>query len=322
MRAIAILGVVAVVILGGAAWLLARNAGPPPGPVQRVVVALPPAGHGPAMLLPAPDPALVENTSDGALPVIGKDGREPWQAYARPFDSSDKRPRLALIVTGLGLDHALSEAASDRLPAAVTLSFDPYAENVKDAVNQARSLGHETLLGLPLEPLDYPREDPGPLTLLAALPSAENTTRLDKLMAKASGYVGLVALWGGRFTTEKAAVLSVFETLKHRGLLFVDNKPPVGNATALLADQIKLPWAAANRMIDVDTAPAAIDQALSDLEADAQRGGAALAIAALSPALVDHAASWAATLEKKGLALAPASAVANRQSTMPPSPQP
>ncbi|HXS39647.1 MAG TPA: divergent polysaccharide deacetylase family protein [Stellaceae bacterium] len=324
MRAIAILGLVAAVILGGAAWFLMRGPGSPPAPVQRVVVALPPAGHGaaPAMLLPAPDPGLVETTPDGALPIIGKDGREPWQAYARPFDGSDKRPRLALIVTGLGLDHALSEAAADRLPAAVTLSFDPYAENVKDAIDQARSLGHETLLGLPLEPLDYPREDPGPLTLLAALPAGENATRLNTLMAKASGYVGLVALWGGRFTTEKAAVLSVFETLKRRGLLFVDDKPPAENATALLAAQIKLPWAAANRMIDIDTAPAAIDQALADLEADAQRGGAALAIAALSPALVDHAASWAAGLDKKGLALAPASAVANRQSTIPPSPQP
>lgn len=318
MRSIALIGVVVLAILGGGAWFLTRGS-PPPISAQQVIVPLPPQGHGPAVLLPAPDPGLVEKTADGLLPQIGKDGRQPWQAYARPFDGGEKRPRIALVITGLGLDRALSQAATDRLPAAVTLGFDPYADNVKDAIGQARSLGHETLLGLPMEPVDYPRQDPGPLTLLAALPAEENAARLNKLMAEASGYVGFVALWGGRFTAEKAPLLSALETLKQRGLLYVDNKPPTGNTTALLADQIKLPWAAANRVIDSDAAPAAIDQALAGLEADAQRGGAALAIAALSPAVVDHAASWVATLDKKDLVLAPASAIANRQTTASPS---
>jgi len=319
---IALICVAALAILGGGAWLLTRGSGAPPAPSERVVVRLPPAGRQPAVLLPAPDPSLVEKTADGLLPQIGKDGRQPWQAYARPFDAGDKRPRIALIITGLGLDRALSQAATDRLPAAVTLGFDPYADNVKDAIGQARSLGHETLLGLPMEPVDYPREDPGPLTLLAALPADENAARLSKLMGEASGYVGFVALWGGRFTAEKAPLLSALEILKQRGLLYVDNKPPAENTTALLADQIKLPWAAANRVIDSDATPAAIDQAFADLETDAQHGGAALAIAALSPAVLEHGANWVATLDKKGLVLAPASAIANRQSTAVPNPPP
>ncbi len=318
MRSIVIVGLAALAAIGGGMWYFGPDTGRQPSPAQRVAVALPPVNGGPALLLPAPDPGLVEKTPDGLLPIIGKDGRQAWQAYARPFDSGEKRSRLALIITGLGLDRALSQAATDRLPPGITLGVDPYAANVKDAINQARSLGHETLLGLPMEPLDYPRVDPGPLTLLAALPESENTARLNKLMGEGSGYVGLVAQWGARFTAEKAALIPILETLKQRGLMFVDNKPPVGNMTALLAGQMKLPWGAANRVIDSDTAPAAIDQALADLEADAQRSGAALAIAALSPAIVDHVATWVATLDKKGLALAPASAIANRQNTAPP----
>lgn len=314
MRWIWLAGGVALVVLGAGAWLFLGGAGKPDANL-RVAVPLPPAGAAPALLLPAPDPGLIATSPNGPLPVIGKDGRVPWQAYARPFGSDDKRPRLALVITGLGLDHALSQAAVDRLPGAVTLAFNPYADDLKGTLKEARSLGHETLLGLPMEPLDYPRQDPGPLTLLASLPETENIARLNKLMGSGTGYVGFVALWGGRFLTDRSAPLPILQSLKDRGLMLVDNRPPAQNATAMLATQMKLPWAAADIALDADTEPAAIDQAFANLETDAQRNGAALAIAAISPALIEHAATWVVTLDGKGLALAPASAIANRQTT-------
>jgi divergent polysaccharide deacetylase len=180
---------------------------PPPNQSQTNVVdvPLPPASAGKtSVLTPAPDPALVEASPNGPLPIIGKDGRQPWQVYARPFDTKDSRPRIALIVTGIGLDQTLSKGALDRLPDAITFGFDPYAGNVKDHVATARSLGHEALLGLPLEPLDYPRQDPGPLTLLTSLDPSLNADRLMTLMGKASGYVGFVAIMGARFERENS----------------------------------------------------------------------------------------------------------------------
>jgi polysaccharide deacetylase 2 family uncharacterized protein YibQ len=309
-------GVFLLVALGAGLWFFVNGAGKP-GASVRVAVPMPPLASTPALLLPAPDPGLVANSPDGPLPIIGKDGRQVWQVYARPFDRIEKRPRVALVITGLGLDHALSQAAMDRLPGAVTLAFDPYADDLKNAFNEARSLGHETLLGLPMEPLDFPRQDPGPLTLLASLPENQNIARLNRLMGSGSGYVGFVALWGGRFMADKRAPLPILETLRERGLMLVDNRSPTENATAMLAGQIKLPWAGADLALDADAEPAAIDQAFAALETQAQRNGAALALAALSPALVDHAASWVGTLDSKGIALAPASAVANRQPTSP-----
>jgi polysaccharide deacetylase 2 family uncharacterized protein YibQ len=290
---------------------------PPPNQSQTNVVdvPLPPASAGKtSVLTPAPDPALVEASPNGPLPIIGKDGRQPWQVYARPFDTKDSRPRIALIVTGIGLDQTLSKGALDRLPDAITFGFDPYAGNVKDNVATARSLGHEALLGLPLEPLDYPRQDPGPLTLLTSLDPSLNADRLMTLMGKASGYVGFVAIMGARFESENSSLMPMLETLKQRGLMFADDKPPEKSIVAPLAAQMKLPWAAGNSVIDSESDPAAIDRALAGLEASAKRGGAALGIAALSPALLDRIAAWFPSLDDKGIVLAPASAVANRQS--------
>ena len=310
--------------LGGAIALIVVGLGlayfsPPPAGQSvssAINVPLPPsAGNGSnaTLLIPAPDPGLVENSPDGPLPIVGKDGRQAWQVYARPFDAKDPRPRVALIITGIGLDQTLSQAALDRLPGTVTFGFDPYAGNVKDGVANARSLGHETLLGLPLEPLDYPRQDPGPLTLLTSLDASQNTDRLAKLMGKATGYVGFVAIMGARFEAENTSLLPVLENLKRRGLMFADDKAPEQSLIGPIATQMKLAWAAGNSVIDSESDPGSIDQALASLETSAKRGGAALGIAALSPALLDRVAVWLPTLEAKGIAIAPASAIANRQ---------
>jgi uncharacterized protein len=316
-----------LVWLGGAIALIAAGIGlayfsPPPAPLSAgnaIDVPLPPAAESrPSLLKPAPDPDLVEDSPNGRLPIIGKDGRQPWQVYAAPFDAKDTRPRIALIVTGIGLDQTLSQAALDRLPGAITFGFDPYAGNVKDNVVNGRRLGHEALLGLPLEPLDYPRQDPGPLTLLTSLDTAQNAERLTKLMGKATGYVGVVAIMGARFEGENASLMPLLETLKQRGLMFADDRAPEKSIVAPIATQMKLPWAAGNSVIDSESDPVAIDQALAGLETSAKRGGAALGIAALSPALLDRIAAWLPTLDGKGIALAPASAIANRQSASQP----
>ena len=312
--------------LGGAVALIVAGLGlayfnPPPkrSASNAVDVPLPPAAGGRAGLLrQAPDPGLVEESPNGPVPTIGKDGRQPWQAYARPFDTKDTRPRIALIITGVGLDQTLSQAALDRLPGTITFGFDPYAGTVKDNVATARSLGHEALLGLPLEPLDYPRQDPGPLTLLTSLDTSQNADRLMKLMGKATGYVGFVAIMGARFEGDNSSLMPVLETLKQHGLMFADDKAPEKSVVAPLATQMKLAWAAGNSVIDSESDPMAIDQALASLEANAKRGGAALGIAALSPALLDHVVAWLPSLNGKGIVLAPASAVANRQSAAPP----
>jgi polysaccharide deacetylase 2 family uncharacterized protein YibQ len=322
-------GAITLIVIGVALAIFS----PPPPTAQSVStpinVELPPAssattaagpsngpggeGSSATLLTPSPVPGMVEDTPNGPLPIVGKDGRQAWQVYARPFDAKDVRPRIALIVTGVGLDTSLTQAALDRLPGAVTFGFDPYASNVKDNVANARNLGHEALMGLPLEPLDYPRQDPGPLTLLSSLDPNQNADRLAKLMGKATGYVGFVAIMGARFESENTALMPVLEALKGRGLMFADDKAPEQSVVGPIATQMNLPWAAGNAVIDSESDPAAIDEALAGLETSAKRSGAALGIAALSPALLDRVASWLATLDGKGIAIAPASAIANRQ---------
>ena len=55
---------------------------------------------------------------------------------------------------------------SPSLPGAVSLGFAPYGDDLERDAAQAREAGHEMLLQAPMEPFDYPANNPGPHTLL------------------------------------------------------------------------------------------------------------------------------------------------------------
>lgn len=262
-----------------------------------------------------PDPALVEQGAYGPLPRVSADGRRPWRVYARPFDARDERPRIAIIVTGLGLSQAATEAAITRLPGSVTLAFDPYAKGLDDWIPLAREAGHEVLLSLPMESANFPVHDPGPYALRTSLAPADNLRRLEFVLSRLSGYVGVVTVMGSGFTTAEEQLRPVLEALRERGLLFVEAVRTPKTLAPEIATEIGLPHVANDLLLDEDPSKAAIDIRLAELEGIGRKRTTAVAMAAPNPATLERIAAWAATLEGKNLALAPVSAVALRQRT-------
>lgn len=286
----------------------------PPPPAPPAVPAPPRApASKPEPLPPAPDPALVEQGAQGPLPIIGPDGRKPWQVYARPFDRGDRRPRVAVILTGLGQSSAATEAAINDLPGGITLAFNPYAPRLEDWIERARAAGHEVLLSLAMEPVEYPRVDPGPHTLLVALEAKQNLERTQWVLSRATGYVGTISAAGSRFTTSKSDLLPVLDAIKARGLMFVDRRVTERSVAATLAKSIGLPRAACDVTLDQQASRDAIDQRLDQLETLARQNGVAVGVGDSYPVTIERIARWAGGLERKGVALAPVSAIADLQ---------
>ncbi len=270
----------------------------------------PPPGSG---LAPAPDPGLIIDGRNGPLPVIGPDGRRAWQVYARPFDGPQSRPRIAILLAGLGLSQAATKAAIQQLPGTVTLGFAPYARGLADWMNEARAAGHEVFLELPMEPFDYPESDPGPHTLLTSLQQGDNLERLDWLLSRTSGYVGVTNFMGDKFTSAPESLGPILEALRDRGLMFLDARTSRDSIAGELATRIDLPRALNNRFLDNEASRIAIDGKLLELEDIAKTVGYAVGIGFPYPVTLERIARWSATLEDKGIVLAPISAVANLQ---------
>jgi hypothetical protein len=264
---------------------------------------------GGLFMTPAPDPGLTEDAEQGSLPRISEDGRQPWQVYARPFDGSDKRPRIAIVITDLGLKRVASDAAIARLPPNVTLAFDVQSTAAGAWCARARQAGHETLLMLPMEPFDYPRSDPGPNTLLSNIPTGENLQRLRWALMQGSGYVGVTTLSGTRFTTDPAQITPVLDVLRQRGLMVFDARVAPHSAIADLARDAHVPVAVDTQRLDQNLAPAAIDESLSQLEQTARLTGRAIAMTPPLPVVLDHLVPWIKQLSRDGIALAPLTAM-------------
>ena len=310
---------VAIVILAAiavsAGWLpLTREAPLRFTGVTRVELPLPPGGAPRAPVAKdllggtdhaesvRPDLALLEDGPFGPLPKVGPDGRRPFLAYAHPFNLEDRRPKVAVLLLGVGLQRDVLDAALT-LPTPISLQFSAYTPELPAMVERARRAGHEVLLDLPMEPADDPAGEPGPHTLLAGNGRDENLKRLDWLLAQASGYVALAGS-GARFAGSDQAVV-VLDELARRGLALIEVG---GRQLAPAAAAAGLPYTSAQQAIDDDPA-LAIDDALAALEAQAVAAGSALGVAQGHPESLERLRLWTATLEDKGLVLAPVSAV-------------
>jgi polysaccharide deacetylase 2 family uncharacterized protein YibQ len=268
-------------------------------------------------LTPAPDKRLVERVDGRVLPRIGPDGSRPSDVYARPLvvPSSLKpwAPRIAIMVGGMGLNRVTTAQAIADLPGAVTLGFAPYGGDLAADAARARDGGHEIVLQVPMEPFDYPSNDPGPQTLTSAADAAQNIERLHWLMSRFPGYVGIVNFLGGKFTQDAAALTPILREAADRGLIYADDGTSTRSLAGDLAAGLPLPIARADVAIDAAPTPEAIDAALARLEKLALRNGLAVGSANGLPVSLDRIARWARGLEGRGILLVPLSAAATRQ---------
>lgn len=260
-------------------------------------------------LASAPEPGMVEERHGRSLPRIGSDGRKPWQVYARPFDDTSDRPRLAIAVVGVGLSQAVTEAAIDRLPGAITLVLDPYGTGLAAVAARARSAGHEVLLALPMESADAPFEDQGSYGLSTALRPDQNLQRLHYLLGALPGYVGVTGVGGSRYAASADRIRPVLADLKARGLLYMEGTPEVRPVTMRTAADVGLERVGVDVAIAAGSSGGAVDGRLRQLEALARDRGFGVGLVQAEPVALRRLQSWVAQLDPQRFTLAPVSAV-------------
>ena len=259
-------------------------------------------------------PHVSEDTENGPLPIIAKDGRQPWIEYSRNFKHSDRKPRVAIIINNLGLSGTYTEQIIKLMPNNITLSFSHISPKLKKWVREARQKGFEVLIDLPMEPDGFPRNDPGRSTSLTSLSEVQNLNRLEYVMVQSGGYVGLLSTHGSKFTLNSELLLPILKAIKDRGLLYVDSRTTSQSLGPELSSDIQLPRAFNNVFIDKTPSQGHIRTKLRELERIVMDKKFAVAIARPLPISMEILTEWASSLKKKGIALAPITAIADKQS--------
>lgn len=105
----------------------------------------------------------------------------------------------------------------------------------------------------------------------------------------------------------------VFGTLEGRGVAFLHDGAGRRSTIEAAAGATDIEYAVADRILDEDLSPDAIDERLLALEALAIQNGSALGTGFAYPATVEQIRDWAVSLDLRGYQLAPPSAVMARR---------
>jgi polysaccharide deacetylase 2 family uncharacterized protein YibQ len=263
------------------------------------------AGTAPAMMAGV-DQRLLEKSRYGMIPVVA-DGLKPFTVYAAEADraKAEKMPVVAIVISGLGVGAAKTTEAIMKLPAAVTLAFTPYGSDPAKLAERARAQRHEILLQIPMEPFDYPDNDPGPQTLLTTLAPEQNLDRLYWHLSRFQGYAGLANFMGARFVVADTAMQPIIREAAKRGLGFLDDGSAPRSVAATLAASQNMPFARADFSIDAVPTAVEIDRALAKLESLAKERGTAVGVASALPISIERIGTWIKALEGHGVMLVP-----------------
>lgn len=263
-------------------------------------------------LMPASSPPLSEET---LFPVaceeteaLEKDDspQAPHLAGSSIPTNIPENPSIAIVLTEVGLMPSLTEKAL-YMPSPLTFAFLPYEAGLQKTIDAFLEKQHEVLIMIPMEPLFYPDDDPGPGTLLSGLPSKENIERLRSHVKGLTGYKGLMNYMGSRFTVSEKDYEPVLQEMKSFCEYFFDANSAPKCLTEELAGRIRFSYVSTKVSLDHSLSPEAVQEALSALEEAALKNGYAIAYSKAYPFILEEIAAWAPTLSEKNIRLVPLS---------------
>jgi polysaccharide deacetylase 2 family uncharacterized protein YibQ len=184
-------------------------------------------------------------------------------------------PKIAIVIDDLGYDRHIAQEFID-LQAPLTLSFLPQAPHAKEMALLAKKRGKGTLLHLPMEPLDYPRTNPGPGALLLTMSTNEIIQIIDNDFNEFSFVQGANNHMGSRFTENREKMAVVLESLKKRNLFFLDSLTTAQSVVPSLAEGLGVKYLQRNIFLDNEVAEEPIRQQLEKLIQVAQAQGFAV----------------------------------------------
>jgi polysaccharide deacetylase 2 family uncharacterized protein YibQ len=147
----------------------------------------------------------------------------PPTTPSRPADKPDmqRMPRVAIVIDDMGYRKDTGERLL-HLDLNLTFSFLPDGPNSASQAREARKLGRDVLLHLPLEPND-PTWDLGPGGLYVSMTKKKLQTTFTKNLAVVPMAMGINNHMGSLFTENETAMRSLLEIIRSKDLFFIDS---------------------------------------------------------------------------------------------------
>lgn len=202
----------------------------------------------------------------------------PRPPRAAPVPRQHKEgPLVAIIVDDLGADLAMMQHFLD-LQLNLTAAVLPNVPAARAVAELAHADGREVILHIPMEPRDYPADDPGERALMVDLSTAEIQERLRGYLHTVPWVAGANNHMGSRFTESREGMRGVLSVLKEQGIFFVDSRTTADSVAIAEAKQLELAHAERDIFLDNDLDEEAIRRQIRKLIEIAKEQGSAIGI--------------------------------------------
>ena len=193
-------------------------------------------------------------------------------------EPAEAPPRVAIIIDDLGYDRHIARRFLE-LDIDLTFSVLPHTPHTRTISRQVRDRGRELILHLPMEPVEYPRIDPGPGALLTSMSPDELIEQLRSNLAAVPGIKGVNSHMGSRLTMAPDQMNQIFSILKQQNLYFVDSRSTSRTRGRSSARLLQVPFAERDIFIDHVQEPEFIRSQCRKLIRIAKKKGYAVGIA-------------------------------------------
>jgi uncharacterized protein len=240
-----------------------------------------------------------------AFEIYPKKELPPAKPIPRP--APKKLPRISIIIDDVGYDSRIAEKFM-QLDDPVTLSILPFSPFQKKIFRKTKKYNTETMLHLPMEPMEYPRVDPGPGALLTSMSPDALITQLIKNLDTLPSVKGVNNHMGSKMTTMSNQMYQIFSILKKRNLFFIDSRTTAESLSRPSARLLKIPFAQRDIFLDHVQEADFIRKQLKKLVRIAVRHGTAIGIGHPHPVTIDVLQEELPKLKNK-VELVPASTI-------------
>ena len=160
----------------------------------------------------------------------------------------------------------------------LTLALLPNAGPVGAIARQAQQGGHDLLIHLPMEPEDFPSQDPGDGAIMSHYSDDQVRSTLRQALKNVPAAVGFNNHMGSKVTRDERIMRALLSEAKLRRLLFLDSRTTPHSVAYDIAQSLGVPSVRRDVFIDEVDEREAIEAALWNLAEQASRTGSAIGI--------------------------------------------
>ena len=161
--------------------------------------------------------------------------------YTKSQNITKDKTLLAIVVDDFGIrnNKLLDDFCS--LNSNITFAILPDQKYSKHVMNKAAETGHETMIHIPMEPISYPRDNPGANAIYVHLSEKEIKRRMENYIKQFPLCVGANNHMGSFATTDESVMKIVLQVLKDHDLYFVDSRTSQSSIAYDVAKKMMIP---------------------------------------------------------------------------------